>query len=225
MVLVLHAAASNAGAAEQYYGWDALADQYGFVVVYPDGLQNTWNAHQCCGYALEHNIDDVSFLTGLATQIGAQYAVDQKRLYVTGVSNGGMMAYTLACETDLFAAIGPVAATRLGDCNHPAPTSVIHIHGLADPIIRFDGLPGIAPLSIQGRPVMDLFAEWQKTDRCLPPAWTAAAPTMIGIAHCPDGRAVELIGIANFGHSWPVAADGIDATPAIWEFFRSHPKA
>ena len=76
-------------------------------------------------------------------------------MYATGISNGGMMAYTLACDADMFAAIGAESATQLEDCATPHPPSVMHIHGTADRFIHYDGGPGMGVAQIDCPAVQD----------------------------------------------------------------------
>jgi poly(3-hydroxybutyrate) depolymerase len=116
LVVMMHGGFGSAQQAERAYGWDELADSAKFVVVaYPDGVGRAWNVGGCCGRPGRENIDD---------------------------SNGGMLAYALACNTGTFAAIGPDSATQLDKCAAPHPTSAMHIHGIADPRIRYEGDPG-----------------------------------------------------------------------------------
>ena len=178
LVVVLHGAAGSGRQAQESYGWDAAADKGGFVVVYPDGVNRTWNAGPgCCGVAARDNVDDVAFITRLVDEIPS---IDKKRVYATGISNGAMLAYRLACEKDIFAAIGPVAGTMISDCPAPKPLSIIHIHGESDPTIPYEGGPGRRsndgtgrlPAKIDGPPVPALITQWRRTDACPPPAET-----------------------------------------------------
>src|ERR1700749_3954690 len=111
LVVMLHGAFGDGQQAENSYGWDQLADSAKFVVAYPDGMGQTWNAHGCCGKAAAENIDDVGFITTMVGQISAAMPIDPSRVYATGISNGGIMSYALACNSGIFAAIGPDSAT------------------------------------------------------------------------------------------------------------------
>src|SRR5277367_1445971 len=111
LVVMLHGATGTGEQAENSYGWDPLADSAKFVVAYPDGVGRAWNGHGCCGQPARENIDDVGFITAMVGQISATTAIDKSRVYATGMSNGGIMSYTLACNTGTFAAIGPNSAT------------------------------------------------------------------------------------------------------------------
>ena len=130
---MLHGGFGSAAQAERSYHWDAEADRGHFVVAYPDGLDRAWNTGGgCCGVPGRTGADDIGFITAMVSAIERQMPIDPRRVYATGISNGGIMAYTLACHTAIFAAIGPDSATELGSCPDPATASVIAIHGTAD---------------------------------------------------------------------------------------------
>jgi polyhydroxybutyrate depolymerase len=235
---MLHGGFGNAAQAESYYGWDAEADSGHFLVLYPDGVDRAWNVGGgCCGKPAASGIDDVAFVGAAVAAVRADLPVDPARIYATGISNGGLLAYRLACDTKLFAAIGPDSATMLGPCPAPAPLSVIHIHGTADHNIPYQGGTGDGVAHIDGPAVPDLIARWRAVDRCAPPAVTVAAPLTTTLAGCPAGRAVELITIDGAGHQWPGSrstaaqralgldppSTALDATATIWSFFAAHP--
>ena len=245
LVVVLHGAVGTGRQAEQAYGWDAEADKGGFLVAYPDGMNRTWNASpDCCGAAARDDVDDIAFITRL---VAAVPTADPRRIYATGISNGAMLTYRLACETDIFAAIAPVAGTMINDCPAPKPTSILHIHGDKDPTIPYAGGPGRRsndgtgrlPAKSDGPAVPDLIDTWRKTADCTPPTTKKSGTVTTSTATCPDGRAVDLITIAGAGHQWPGSrpapvaerlfhldppSDALAATPAIWQFFNAHPK-
>jgi polyhydroxybutyrate depolymerase len=97
--MVLHGATQSAEFAEHMSHMSELADQHGFIAVYPSvtGPNSdripTWNAGNCCGYAMNHHIDDLGFLGALIRRLAHDYSIDPKRVYVTGISNGAMMSY------------------------------------------------------------------------------------------------------------------------------------
>jgi polyhydroxybutyrate depolymerase len=157
LVLMLHGGFGTAEHAQEHYGWDDAARAHGFVVAYPDGLGRAWNAGgSCCGEPGRTGVDDVAFLTAVVAEVGTIVPIDADRVFATGMSNGALMSYRLACDTPLFAAIAPVAGTMLGDCPEPAPISVLHIHGLADQNVRYDGAPGAGVAGIDGPDVPSL---------------------------------------------------------------------
>jgi len=240
LVVMLHGGFGSASQAERSYHWDAEADAGHFVVAYPDGLNHAWNTDGgCCGTPAKTNVDDVGFITAMVAAIEHGIAIDANRVYATGISNGGIMAYTLACRTTIFAAIGPDSATELAGCPHPAPVSVIHIHGTADKNIPYNGGEGDGVAHIDGPSVPAVNARWRAIDHCRPPTATTAGVVTTSIANCPAGRTVELITIAGAGHQWPGAkpsllaqtllhtdppSTALNATAVIWQFFAAHPR-
>jgi polyhydroxybutyrate depolymerase len=151
LVVVLHGGFGVADGAAKQTGFDAQAERGKFLVVYPQGILRSWNAGICCGPAMKNNVDDVRFITTLLDRLEADYRIDTRRVYATGISNGGMMAYRLACEApDRFAAIAPVAATlTISGCRPPQPVSLLHIHGMEDGNVPFAGGVGLAVFSIR----------------------------------------------------------------------------
>lgn len=235
LVVFLHGGFGSGEQAEQYYGWDAEADAHGFLVAYPDGYDRAWNVGGgCCGTPASRDIDDVAFISAMVAQIERAAPVDTRRVFATGISNGGMMDYRLACSTTIFAAIGPDSATELGTCADPARISVMHIHGTADHNIPYDGGPGDGYAHIDGPAVPSVIATWRQVDGCASPSSTTSGVVTTSVAHCPDGRGVTLITIAGAGHQWPGSPDrpliqkalgldtpstALDATAVIWSFF------
>lgn len=243
LVVMLHGGGGSGAAAEHYYGWDTAADAEGFVVAYPDALGSrvaSWNVDGggCCGQSARQGVDDVAFITALVGTLESEVPIDRDRVYVAGISNGGILAYTLACRTHLFAAVAAISATQLASCAHPNPTSIIHIHGLDDPIIPFGGGAGSGVARIDGPPVTSVIEGWRQTDGCAsPPAVAEAGPVTSELSPCPGGRAVELITIAGAGHGWPGSppkssgataggtppSQALNATAVVWSFFAAHP--
>lgn len=221
LVVMLHGGFGSAQQAERAYGWDQLADSAKFVVVYPDGEGRAWNTNGgCCGRPGRQGVDDVGFISAVVDDVSANVGIDANRAYATGISNGGMMSYALACNTGMFAAIGPDSATQLDPCAAPHPTSVMHIHGTADRLIRYDGEPGVGVARIDGPPVPDLNGFWRDVDHCAPSSTTIDGPVTTSTADCPDNRSVVLTTVAGGGHEWPSFA-----TAALWQFFAAHPRA
>ncbi len=179
---------------------------------------HTLHAGGCCGRPARDGVDDVAFITAAVDDIAGGVGIDPARVYATGISNGGMMAYALACHTGRFAAIGPDSATQL-QCPDPHPTSVAHIHGTGDRLIRYDGGRGAGVAHIDGPPVPDVNAFWRGVDHCAPPASSTDGPVTTSTADCADGRAVVLVTVDGGGHEWPGFA-----TETLWRFFAEHPR-
>jgi polyhydroxybutyrate depolymerase len=240
LVVMLHGGYGSAAKAERAYGWDAEADRAHFLVAYPNSVGVAWNTGGgCCGQAATKNIADVGFISAMVRQVSAQADVDPARIYATGISNGGILAYTLACQTTIFAAIGPDSATQLGSCDQPAPISIIHIHGTADTTIPYNGGEGSGSQHIDGPAIPSLNATWRGIDQCTQPVITTKDTVTTSIAACAGGRTVELISIAGAGHQWPGASPkpalqkllhtdppstALDATSTIWDFFAQQHK-
>ena len=248
LVLVLHGGGGNAENAARMSRMDAKADREGFIAVYPNGTGGplgrflTWNAWRCCGAALVKGVDDVAFIRAVVEKVSREHAIDRKRIYATGLSNGGMMSYRLGCEAaDIFAAIAPVAgALNTDDCRPASPVSVIVFHGTADGHVLFEGgKPRIAFDSHARTDNSVAFAVdfWTRRDGCdAKPEHDQRGHVIHDAYACPGRRAVELYAIVGQGHAWPGGEKGlrfgnvdaptteISATDLMWDFFAAHPK-
>ena len=239
LVVMMHGGFGSGKQAEQSYGWDDLADQQGFIVAYPDGLHRAWNAGSgCCGKPGRDDTDDVGFITAMVTQLQSTLDIDPARIYATGMSNGAILSYRLACETDMFAAIGAVAGNQLVTCANAKPVSVMEIHGAADLMVPLDGSVGAGVAHIDGPPVADTIAFWRQIDMCGEPTTTVDDAVTTATATCADNRSVVLITIDGAGHQWPDSAKirmgrllhvdqpstALNATNTLWQFFSTHSK-
>jgi len=218
LVVMLHGGFGSAEQAERAYGWDELASLDKFVVAYPDGVSRAWNANGggCCGPPARRGIDDVAFISAAVADIVRNVSINSSRVYAAGISNGGIMSYTLACNTGVFAAIGPDAATQLDACRSPHPTSVMAIHGTADPLVPYDGGQGLSV--IDGPSVPDVNAFWRNVDQCGTAVVTTDGPVTTSTAECAEGRGAVLVTIDGGGHQWPPFA-----TRMLWHFFATRP--
>jgi polyhydroxybutyrate depolymerase len=237
LVIMLHGGFGTGEQAEKSYGWDAEADGHGFIVAYPDGHRRSWNAGgNCCGPALRDNFDDVAFLTALIRTMEKSDAVDPRRVYLTGMSNGAAMSYRYACEGPLpVAAIGSVSGSFAYACQHPHPVSVMEIHGLDDRNIPFAGGHGSkAATDVQWLPVQASLDAFRDADVCNVPALEEKGLVVTSTAKCEKGREVVLITVAGAGHQWPGSrrpgmvgrllgldppSAALDATDTLWNFF------
>ena len=247
LLVALHGGGGNMDyqADDSKYGLVTKSEREGFVVVLPNGYSKlasgkfaTWNAGRCCGAARDGNVDDVGFIREVMQRVTAQLNIDRGRVYATGMSNGGLMAYRLACEvSDVFAAIAPVAGTdNTVDCQPSRPVSVLHIHAKDDTHVLFNG--GAGPDSVARRliteftSVPDSVAKWVRLDAC-----NAAEPRRVldkpgayceEYSPCRDGARVRLCVTESGGHSWPggtkaraveAPSKAISANDVMWEFF------
>ena len=189
-------------------------------MVYPDGTGRlrdrllTWNSWNCCGFARSQNIDDVAFFRALLANLWAAYRIDMRRIYATGLSNGGMMTYRLACElSDQIAAIAPVAGALNGSCSPSSPVSVIIFHGTDDEHVLFAG--GKPRKSIDPHPRVDNSVAsavkfWSRRDDCndTPRLEIRGDSKVSSYSGCRDGTEVELFAVQGQGHAWPGGSRG-----------------
>lgn len=243
LVLVFHGGGGRASGIAPHTGFSRLAEREGFVVAYPQGLGGRWNDGR--GYAATH--DDVGFVRALLDTLGRELTIDPRRVYATGISNGAMFAYRLACDLPgTFAAVAPVAgampAALAPACAHTQPVSVLAFQGTADPLMPYAG-GGVARRRGRVLSAERSLAFWAEAAGCTAAPVTLDDPdrqtdgtrvrrTVYG--GCREGRSVELYTIEGGGHTWPGGppvggAVGrvtreIDATALIWAFFAGHPR-
>lgn len=219
-----HGAGSTGAQFESYTGFSDIADRFGFIAVYPQGIGEVSN------WDTMPNSQDVPFVRELIDEIEARCNIDPQRIYATGHSRGGGMANRLGCElADRIAAIGPVS----GDygfsetCSPSRAVPVVAFHGTADPAIPYNGfgLPEEMRYSYTrlGTPVTSWAAAWAERNGC------DSTPSMVfqfdpvtdqGWDHCSEGADVVLYTIQGGTHDWPTA---VDAAQMIWVFFSKHP--
>lgn len=243
LLFVLH---GSAGSGEDMiaitqHGFERIADKEKFVVVYPDALERRWNEQ-------DGTADDAGFLLAIADKLAAESLIDKNRIFIAGISNGGMMAQRLACEhANRIAGIATVAGTlpeKLAKVCKPArPVPVLLIHGTADPIVPWNGGPvaGFAEFGVvlSG---LDTVAVWKDNNHCRDAAVTTTSADrdpqdgtrirMERFANCAAGSSVSLLIVEGGGHTWPGGFQylperfigrttrEIDANQVIWDFFR-----
>lgn len=251
LIMVFHGGGGTAAQIARLTQFDAVSDQDGFVVVYPQGLQRHWNDGRP---GVKDKVDDVGFVAALLARLASQYGVDPKRIYATGLSNGAIFSNYLGCRlAGQIAGIAPVAGSLpVGpnlNCAPAHPVSVLFIAGMADPVVPYDGgaVRNFHGLGIGGAVLgaPRSFAFWKIVDDCqgtsapsYPPPLRAGDPTRLEIydaQNCKAGTAVRLIGIEGAGHIWPGGAQylprfiigagswQLDASAAIADFFLAHP--
>ncbi|MQX38538.1 alpha/beta hydrolase family esterase [Roseospira navarrensis] len=243
LVVVLHGGGGTAESAVRMTGFSRLATREGFLVAYPEGTSPggrlyTWNAHHCCAFAMRTGVDDVGFIRALIETLLRDHPVDPDRVFVAGLSNGGMLAHRIGIEmSDRVAAIGTVIAGLFGDEATPrVPVSVLIINGALDrmvppeggltdgPFVRaWDGRP-MRPAAYQG-------AFWARANGCAPdpePGPDRGPRVSSWRYACPPGVAVERILVHDNAHDWPggqpwtqgeAPSTALDATETLWRFF------
>lgn len=227
LIIVLHGMGGQAKKLRFGLGLNALADAQGFAVAYPQGLATDrvswhWNA----GFDFS-DVDDLGFLLALRAELVAAYDFDPARIYVFGISNGGYMAYHLACRAgEAFAGIAVISATMSGkdwaECAPDAAPSVLHIHGRNDPLIDYEGSAHWSG-KWDGTPkIPEIVRFWGDQIKGRAAPWPVDVPdseTLLWVA--PEtGRRAALITLNAFGHDWPHQGNaGFDSNKLIWRFF------
>lgn len=246
-------------------GFAALADVEGFLVAYPQGLHGdpaddelpyppgadlttvegpSWNAGDfCCAKAFADSTDDVGFIRAMVAAIRAEGNVDGRRIYVTGLSNGGFLTQTLACEAaDLFAAAAPVAApgafSPLTNCTPSRPIPVLTFQGVTDPIVPYAGghLLGDPSLPVISSALAS-FEFWRDVNGCAGLGPDVSEDIGLGntcdrYEQCADGVAVELCGVTGSaipppnevvsGHVLYFNDNGLDVALRAWTFLSQY---
>lgn len=225
------------------YGLLSFAERTGQVLLLPNGVSRlrsgklaTWNAGNCCGSARDAQVDDVGYIRAVVERVQGQLSIDARRIRATGMSNGAMMAYRLACELPgLFSAVVAVAGTdNTRHCTPAQPVAVLHIHARNDRHVLYEG--GAGPDAVDRslitdfRSVPDTVARWVERNRCVTTpqrvlekegAWCER------YAPCAGGAPVQLCVTAAGGHSWPgghkprgeAPTQAVDANALMWDFF------
>jgi polyhydroxybutyrate depolymerase len=248
VVIVLHGGGGNSANAVRMTGFDRIAARDGIIAVYPDGTSRmprmgmlTWNAGHCCASAMEANVDDVGFIGAIIDALVSNGRADPSRVYVTGMSNGAMMAHRLGRELSTrLAAIAPVVGAVFGDEPPPrAPVPAFIIVGAEDEIVP----PGGGPLQVRAllgrtsadRDVAPAIAQatyWVRHNGCGEPTRTQAkTASRMEWRRCASGAPVVYQSVAGNGHAWPGGEPGregaaqptrdFDASAAMWEFFKT----
>lgn len=235
LIIAMHGFLGNAQNMQRKTGFDDLAAQYGFVVIYPNGLKRRWND----GRSRHNRTDDVGYLTALIKHMVSSGQARADKIFLTGHSNGGGMAMRMACDhPDLIRGISVVATKALSNyqCSTGAPIPALFIHGTADPIAPHEGRDDASRLggTLSSTKTAAL---WKARNRC-----TNDTRSQI-IDHKKDGTSVQItrytkcraslnyVVIEGHGHDWPStkgkatrlqgpATQEIDATELSWEFFK-----
>jgi polyhydroxybutyrate depolymerase len=213
---------------------DPVADAQNFIAIYPlgTGAPLSFNAGVCCGTASATNVDDIQFVRDILTTAKTKLCVDPKRIFATGMSNGGFMSHRIGCElADQIAAIAPVAGVLgVPTCSNARPMPVMHFHGTLDPLVPWDGDAALGFISVP-----DSIAGWVARDSCTgDPVQTYqnGDATCSTYQQCAGGAEVELCTIDGGGHTWPggtpvptlgYTSTDINATAEMWKFFQRHP--
>ena len=239
LVICIHGFSDWPAHQAQMTHWNELAEEYGFIVVYPSGTKfpKRWRAQ------VEQGIEampDVTFISDLIDKLEGEYNIDPARIYTNGLSNGGGMSVLLSCElSDRIAAIGTVAGAYTiawSECLSTRPVPAIVFHGTADPIVPYLGGPSHDP-NVPLPNIPAWVEELARRNGCgESPVEIPAHGEVSGVrySNCTQNADVIFYKIAGGGHSWPggeplpefltgPTTRDIDATRVMWEFFQDHP--
>jgi len=254
VVINFHGGGGHGANQKEYSLLDALAESENFITVYPNGTGRlsgrllTWNAGSCCAYSVLNRIDDIGFVRALIDELAEKFPINRRRVYATGLSNGGMMSHRLAAEaSDVVAAVAPVAGGMvLPAINSSRAVPVMHIHSVDDPRALYAGGLG-PPFPLTKNRVLhpnvdDMIKRWVEHNGCVADPAVAdrradrnsRGHTAIKYvyANCRDGAEVVLWKLTGAGHVWPggkqkvlerilgPSSDIIDANREMWEFFK-----
>lgn len=252
LVIVLHGGGGTGKGMVKLTGFNALADRENFIIVYPDGFEKHWNDGRGVQWQAQvENVDDVGFISALIDQLSDELNIDASRIYVTGISNGGMMSHRLGCElSQKIAAISPVASNipvSMAPVWSPSrPMPVLIINGTDDPLERWEGGEIRLWRNTYGvvLSVADTVKFWVEKDQCSsspvitqlpdkdPADGTKVRKEVYG--GCQDGAEVVLYAIEGGGHTWPGGLQYLpefvigktsrefNASEVIWQFFKEH---
>lgn len=239
LVISLHPAMSWPSSQMHISGWNRVADEHGFIVVYPAGSGAGPKTWFMAGRRTPSRMPDVVFISDLIDALQRSYSIDATRVYVDGLSNGGGMAFVLSCTlSNRIAAVGMVSAARSPAwdwCPDHRPVPAIAFQGTADPVVPYNG--GRTPVGPDPMPNVTQFtAEWARRNRCSPtPIESAVTSDVRRLEYpaCAADASVVLYTIEGGGHQWPGGAPlpqflagrytrSIDATAYTWAFFRAH---
>lgn len=250
LVVVLHGAFSTAREMEETSGWSRLADREGFVAIYPEGIGlfgflQHWNAGHCCGKAVRDGWDDMTFLRSSIERVCRDHSIDRARVYMVGMSNGGMMTHRFAAEEPGTLAAAAVVSGAIGSRESPespewslpapgSPVPMLIMHGTADKSVPYDGGKRQDKEDARiYRSVSDAVAFWRAANHATNgPARATCGGGMVTEDSWSDaGRnEVRLCTVLDWGHKWPGPHFAVqlepgnplrsyDATAVIWDFF------
>jgi polyhydroxybutyrate depolymerase len=202
LVVALHAHSQEPKAIRAYSRLEALADEQGFVVAFPEGASGSWNAGLCCVPGSRDQVDELSYLDEVIALARTKAPIDPARIAFTGGSNGAMMALRYACERpEVVASVAVVAGPLVAPCAPELPVPVLVLHGAKDEVVPLNG--GKNP----------------KLGVTFPPVGPSLEPFR------KAGGEVQLQVVPRAGHDWMIRSrHGVDATRAVWAWMRDHPR-
>jgi polyhydroxybutyrate depolymerase len=226
VVFDLHGAYSNASQQQGLSGWDAVAEREGFLTVYPEGTGGFWNVDDtCCGTAGTNKVDDVGFIKAIIKKLSTDTCIDSKRIYATGLSNGGGFTHRLGCDAaDAIAAVAPVSTDlRTNPCKPARPISMMEFRGTGDTLEPYEGgvvgPPGGQYTSPGAKGSLKL---WTDINQC------TGTPKTIdqyceSYTECTGGVETDLCSMPDVGHVPYSNALNFSIVETAWKMFKRQP--
>ena len=253
IVFILHGGGGKgyAMAGLTHYRFNELSDRYNFIAVYPQGIDKSWNDGRTdpISGSIKKKIDDLSFFKEMINQLEKDFEADRSRVFATGISNGGIMSFYLACKLqNTFRAIAPVTANIgkevQGICERKMNTGLILFNGTSDPLVPYNG--GQVTVAGKARGAVTSTADsmriWSINNSCSGKTTEKELPdtkddqtniTKIEFKNCSFGNSIYHYRINGGGHTWPggrqylpkkiigTVTEEINAADLIWEYFSS----
>jgi len=227
VLIVLHGRNMTPAAMVKASGFLSVVGQA--VVVYPAGLGESWNAGYCCGKAHSSGVDDVAFIDAVMRSVLAtQPGTSANLVYLAGFSNGGRMAYRMACaDPDAFAGVAAVEAVAVSTCTGSHPVPLVEIASTGDPLLTLSDRQ--EPKMIAGHEevtVQSLMTQWRVLEGCRTSTTASSFPamTITEWTRCGPGGRVSLVEYQGGHHAWPRGGPGTpSAQTVIWGLFRDRP--
>jgi len=231
-VLVFHGYGGTAAGMEGGSGFSTLAEQQHFIAVYPQGLPDGYYGRPFWASAgpIDFGIDDVHFVSDLLNDLQKKFCIDSHRIYATGFSNGGGMSWLLACRlAGRIAAFAPISGNFYaipGGCHPGRPVPILDIHGTADPLLPYNGIPSSQNPAWPLPSIPKWLQIWATWDSCTKgPAIFLRQSNVTGEqwVGCQGNAAVVHYRIEGGGHRWPPTIGGRSPAGVVWLFFQAHP--
>ena len=232
LVIDMHGKGDTAAHQITWSGWREKADAVGLVVIYPQGIGNSWNGGPpgcptlqcCCQPAQDQKIDDAGFIRSVVTKTAQDGCIDLKRVYATGLSNGGIMSQWLACDAaDMFAAVAPVSGPNQIDCKPSRPISVVLYRGLMDSGVLYNG-GNSSPTGHVWPSAMADFAKWGDLDGCTDAPMPMPMHSVCQIRSKCMGAVEIVLCSPNAPHNLygTAMSQGVAVADVAWEVFQRH---
>ena len=232
VVLVFHGYGGNAAGMERGSGFSTLADEQGFLAVYPQGLPDKQTNKPFWAEIgpIDYGVDDTLFVSDILNDVQQTYCVNAHRIYATGFSNGGGVTNLLACRlAGRIAAFAPLSANAYaipGGCHPGRPVPLLDMHGTADPLLPYNGIP-LSKNPDWPLPSLPAYMQsWATRDGCTqgPDIFLREAKvTGMQWTGCQGNVGVVHYRIEGGGHAWPPLINGKTPAEVMWQFFSQYP--